>query len=839
MAVKTIIIFTPCCSPGSSLTFEGDIPGLTNNNVYIYNGPPVVGTSTGTPLYDTLLTPQCYIFSRGSAPITSTFVAVTSTPLVIGNFALNVANPKNCATQNCIDACTAQPDNTWTPRFLIYSPCCGGPSLYFRVTDINGNYPGAVPSTGVALYIGPNYPATDGAGMSMPPGLITNTCYSITSSVVGPASFITSTAEYNNLQLAPPDNPSTYNYRSYINDNCAAFITECPTCNTSCYALWSCDGSIPVFTTNVDLSAYVGLNIVVTSVDPADNITSLCVFVEELANTTCTDPIDITIDPVIYCDCDCACYTVIGNATSINYIDCEGNFVQVLNPETYNQFCARAYPLVDAPIDETIVITNSGDCVQQQVLDPITCEENVEWVCPVKCYQLTECDNPTNIIYSTTAALEQIVLNNQIITIDGFTECWEVKESPIDCDCPINVTVLTVSSCCRVCKGDTNYKLTSCLNPNVFIYTSSDLSLYIDQTIIRKDCGGCWIVTEINTPIPTNTPIDVVQGFTNCDECERIHYLLTDCYNPLNTIITYTDLSAYLDQYIKLEWCPDTCWKVTTTTETENAGIVSDIQNSYEECIDCITDAKCICSTIKNYDAVIQTYSYINCYGQLQTVTLAPGQKSERICVIKWLVPESCNCLVLTETNGTITQNVVIYPSGEYQNNKPVWTFNDSIIYYDGTKWILETVSNNYYLESVVNLNCPVGTWHQSSSIPTQVTTVITTKECQNTIEYFGDCVNGICPPRKHTKKSVRPGYNTPACETWKYEEISCRAAEAMYRKVMELRYGISNCCGDDDEKYIIQKELVDLQALIPPAKITPVPPPPLISTVYTTFKAI
>jgi len=203
------------------------------------------------------------------------------------------------------------------------------------------------------------------------------------------------------------------------------------------------------------------------------------------------------------------------------------------------------------------------------------------------------------------------------------------------------------------------------------------------------------------------------------------------------------------------------------------------------------------------------------------------------------LVSENCNCLILTETRANLTESIVIYPSGQYQNNKPVWVINDSSIYYDGTKWILETISNTYYLESVVGQDCPIGTWHQSSSIPTQVTTVITTKECQNTIEYFGDCVNGICPPRKHTKKSVRPGYNTPACETWKYEEISCRAAEAMYRKVMELRYGISNCCGDDDEKYIIQKELVDLQALIPPAKITPVPPPPLISTVYTTFKAI
>lgn len=835
---KPVIIFTPCCSPTNSITFEGDIPGLSNATTYIYTGPGGI-TGSGTAPWNTFIVGQCYSVSRANVPLTSTYVLVSSTLLVLSNFVYDPINAKTCEQTYCQDACNILPENTWTPRFLIYTPCCSGPSLYFRLTDINGNYPGTLPSTGVALYIGPAYPATDGAGNNMPPGLVSNTCYSITSSVVGPTEFITSTVEYNNLQLAPPDTITNYAYRSTITTNCGTFVGECPTCNTSCYALWSCDGSIPVFTTDVNLSGYVGQNIVVTSVDPAEGITSLCVFVEELVDTVCTDPIAITIDPVIYCDCECKCYTVIGNVKSINYIDCEDNFIQIVYPTSFNKFCAKAFPLIEADIDELVTILSDQDCAQQEVIDPITCEESLQWTCPINCYILSECGNPTNILYSTTVALEEIVVNNEVITIDGFDECWEVTRSLVLCDCPIDVTILTVSSCCNACKGNINYKITSCSNPSVFVYTSTDLAEYVDQTVIRKDCGGCWIVGEVNGPIPNNVIIEVVQTFSNCETCLRTYYQLTDCYDPTNTIITFTDLSAYLNKRIRLEWCPDTCWTVSTTTLTTNAGIISDIINVYDECIDCITDSKCICSTIKNYDVITQTYSYVSCYGQIQTVTLAPGQKSDRICLVKWLVPEHCKCLILTITTGTTTQNTVIYPSGQYQNNKPVWTFNDSIIYYNGVQWILETISNDYYLESVIDINCPVGTWHQSSSIPTELTTVISTTECQKTIEYFGECINGICPPRKYTKKSVQPGYNTPACERWKYEEISCRAAEAMYRKVLELRYGITNCCADDDERYIIQKELIDLQALIPPAKVVPPPPAPLVSTVYTTFKAI
>lgn len=851
MAVKSIIVFNPCCNTGGSgITFEGDIPTLIPNTVYIYTGPiGIVGS--GNPGSNELIPGQCYTVLKST-------VLLSAGPYVpvLGNldptyFTLDPVLAKDCNAQYCIDACGQTVDNNWSPRFLTYTPCCGGQSFYFRLSDIDGYYPGTLPSTGVAKYMGllsgSPYTATDGDNNPVLPGLIAGTCYSITSSVVGPTEFITSTAEYNNLQLAPPDDNNNYVYLSNTNTNCDAYINECPSCNTTCYALWSCDGSIPVFTTNVDLSAYVGLNIVVSSVDPADGIESLCVFVEQLEDTTCTDAIDITIDPVIYCDCECTCYTITGQAKSINYIDCDGNFVQITNPPAYNKFCAKAYPLVDAQVGTQIIIINNGNCSEQVIIDPITCDESVQWVCPKTCYKLIDCTNPTNIIYSTTSSLQNIVLNNQIITIDGFEECWSVELSDEICDCPIDVSILTVSDCCRQCQGNPNYIVTSCDGSNIFNYTTDDLSQYVGQSVIRDDCGGCWVVEKFDGQIPSYTKITILDSFINCEACLATYYYLIDCNNPNNVIQTISNLSDTLGFIIKLDWYKDTCWSISTTRplniEDELINTIPDVSsiitNVYTDCTACITNAKCICSTIKNYNTFTQTYQYVNCYGQVQTVTLLPGQKSERTCLINWLVPKNCESFILTVNS----LNYTLVKSNIQENGKPVYLwFSDPEyirIQYDGAKWVILSSYNfdGYYLSCTQDCDCPIGDWHNDSSIPSDAT--VSTVEFLYTIEEFGECINGTCPPRKYTKKSVRPGYNTPACETWKYEEISCRAAEALYKHVLTLRYGISNCCPEDDEQYIIQKELVDLQALIPPAKITPAPPPPLVSTIYTTFKAI
>jgi hypothetical protein len=84
-------------------------------------------------------------------------------------------------------------------------------------------------------------------------------------------------------------------------------------------------------------------------------------------------------------------------------------------------------------------------------------------------------------------------------------------------------------------------------------------------------------------------------------------------------------------------------------------------------------------------------------------------------------------------------------------------------------------------------------------------------------VETFGNCVEGVCPPEIYPKRTVRPGYTTPICSTDKYEKITCKSAEILYKQVLNLRYGISNCCPDEDSKWLLKKEIIDLQALVDP----------------------
>ena len=73
------------------------------------------------------------------------------------------------------------------------------------------------------------------------------------------------------------------------------------------------------------------------------------------------------------------------------------------------------------------------------------------------------------------------------------------------------------------------------------------------------------------------------------------------------------------------------------------------------------------------------------------------------------------------------------------------------------------------------------------------------------------------CPAIVYPRRSVQPGYNTPACTIAKYEKISCRSADVYYKQVLYLRYGISDCCPEDTDKWLIKKELIDLDALRDP----------------------
>ena len=831
MSALNTVTFIPCCERGESIIFTDIAPlistFLLSGTTYLYLGTTATGTGLGPLGTNTVFNGQCYtlIFDVSNTLYPELPISVTHFSFANMNFDGACANP---------DCPECSPELPFTNRYLQFIPCCDkDDSILFKLPPSN------IPNTGIAIYAGAvsgsPYVSTDKFGNLSTP-LFSSLCYSITEQFAGPGSIITNATEYNNLQIAPAEIVGNYSYVSLVDTDCFDSYADCPSCNPLCFTLWSCDGitsSQPLFTTSTDLTAFVGTNIVVSSLDPDDNIVDVCVFVQDSTGNNCTDAIEVIVESET-CECDCTCYTILGVIKSVEWIDCFGVYHLATTPQSPFQICAGAYPLTYPSIqDNPLQIIDNDLCIESTIFNDVTCEEETVFNCEPGCYLLQECFNPSNFIYSNSTSLLGPANLGQVVTIAGYTECWEVL-IPQTCDCPINVSVLTVSNCCEACLPNINYKLTTCNNSNIYAYTSDDLSLYVDKVIRREDCPEeCWIVSQIDGNIPTDIPIEVLEDYLDCELCYKQYYLLEDCLGLKSDIITYTDLSSYVDKIITLDWCPETCWEVSETIVDDGAGVISNILNSYTECIDCLTSAPCVCSTIKNYNDISQQYKYLNCEGILQTVTLQPGQKSDRLCLIRWYAPKDCESFIVKQvySNGNIIySNYNNYnfaspvPIPNYLNGKPTFysTPLEDYIYYDGKKWILSNYDGNEdkyipiaTLECGADCNCPIGSWINISSLPNQTSN--TTIEYKYTIEYFGNCINGVCPPRKNIQKSVTPGYNTPGCEAWKYEEISCRAAEAMYKQVLELRYGISNCCPEEDVQYIVQKELIDLAALNDP----------------------
>lgn len=591
--------------------------------------------------------------------------------------------------------------------YFGFEPCCGGPIVYFAT---NGTT--VTPSEGINIYNGPPAIGYDPITNTYIP--LTNQCYRIFRSSVANIGSPINASNYGNLQVIPTNFGSNYIYATGTasDSQCTdAPVGFCPDCTPQCYSLYSCDGSTPPLTTNTDLSAYVGGS---ASIQVDADLGFDCYMVTLAPD--CTNAITVVVDGDIPCTCNCECYEIIGTA-KLDYVDCDGNPVSTF-VNGYWKDCSRVYPFTTPSPGPNLTIINHGDCV--------------DGMCPQDCYELVDCEGLLDPIYTTAQSLSPYASLGQVVIIDGYTNCWIVNQV-VDCDCAINVVVTQAFDDCETCTAGPNYILTNCDDLTTIIYTSDDLSAYVGQVVeLDPDCPGCWIVDIYPDPIPSDVPVTISQAFDDCEACKTTYYLLEDCANIEADIITFTDLSAYVGQIITLEWCPTICWQVSVSPTSTGAGLLGDIQNEFDTCLECLTSFPCVCSRLKNHDTVSHNYDYLDCDGSVQTITLLSGQRSERICMAHWL-----------------------------------------------------------------------------TSYPTDY------------VEYFGNCtLDGdvhTCPPPVYPRRSLRPGYNTPHCSTWKYEEISCKAAEALYKQVLELRYGISNCCPEEDQQYLIKKQLIDLKALVNP----------------------
>jgi hypothetical protein len=365
----------------------------------------------------------------------------------------------------------------------------------------------------------------------------------------------------------------------------------------------------------------------------------------------------------------------------------------------------------------------------QEVSTVQTCAE-----CQECCYTLTNCETD-EVIYSNSTTLIQHFGN--IVTLNGQEGCWAVALSEGDCTCPIPVTVLQFFEDCPSCVPIIAYKFTNCNNQTLVQYSTEDYSAYVGKTV-ELECGDCWFVSQIDYTPPSTQIITILYTFDSCIACNRTYYKLTDCLDPnVNIVYTYTDLSQYLGQTIKIKGC-DSCFTVLEETrEPVNPGIV-ELVDSFIDCPECLKTFPCVCNRITNQDTIAKDFTYIDCLFEEVTINLQPNETSDKVCLISWaLTPEE-----------------------------------EALVY----------------------------------------------------IEHFGDCINGQCPVEPLPKRKVKPGYSTPSCDIEKYEKITCKSSEIYYKQVMRRRYGISNCCPEEEEKWLIKKELIDLDALRDPDYIcTPV----------------
>jgi hypothetical protein len=539
---------------------------------------------------------------------------------------------------------------------------------------------------------------------------------------------IFSTEDMIGLQVPDPNRPGVWSCPDgSILDECNgvpmcsitdSFLLECP-----CYLLVPCNGEAPNFiSSTLGLAAYVNQFVNITNGDYTG-----CVYVIQLdPEESCEAGIDVLINsPDLTCDCQPICYYIEGaeGISYVQYIDPSDNLLQISSTASapWVSICSKIYPIV-SNTTSNYTITSLGPCIDNE--------------CAQKCYKLTDCNDVTNVLYSNTYNLLPYAISGGSIKIAGYAECWTVEISEDPCDCVIEVIIVNNFTDCTTCEASviTAYKLTSCDVNFGIQYTYDDLSAYVGKTLLT-DCG-CFTVELINYQPPSTQSITIITSFDDCGDCQRPYYKLIDCITA-EEVYTFTDVSSYVGQVIKIENC-DSCWTVEETIIPINPTLVT-IVSSHVDCVTCYTTTP-KCSTVFNTATFDQTYTFINANGDSEnTDVVKSGHSSLRYCVQRW----------------------------------------DTTIYSEGIF--------NFYGDCNVFTDIEAGV-------------------------KAGFCVQYFPNDRK-----IKPGYNTPICSSQKYDKITCNFAEIVYKEALALRYGISNCCPELDEKWLISKELIELQALHDP----------------------
>jgi len=325
------------------------------------------------------------------------------------------------------------------------------------------------------------------------------------------------------------------------------------------------------------------------------------------------------------------------------------------------------------------------------------------------------------------------------------------------------------------------------LDPALDVYADTNQSIMIAGSTV------CWKVLTSNDSCECAVATTVTYVYNNCEACKkRKGYKLTECTTGA-IIYTTTDLSAYEFVFITTD-CPG-CWYVEPIDFVPPTDQPVTIVEGYESCELC--------------NATF--YELTDCLGILDPIVTITdlSQYVGKVIQLKFC-PDTC-----WEVEETTSQEI----DGEVIVEQGFTTCPDCLLAVLTPKCVTftNTLDNPINIEYVNAIGQIIkvdilakGTTPKTCAVSWNIPiTVIVTN--------YGECIDGQCPVVPQPKRQVTPGYDTAACSTEYYEKVECTFSELMYKDVLTERYGISNCCPEEDMKWIIKHEMLMLDVLINP----------------------
>lgn len=648
-------------------------------------------------------------------------------------------------------------------------------------------------------------------------------------------------------------------------------VSETYCCQTTCYILEACDGSIPPFIVSNDLSAYISPPQIINACYNNADLGDICKCFIVSRSTSCEE--SVVLDTIIdsfdtceacrYCGCpegytqvDDQCqkvvtvpatlsatvYTVNPGSKNIAYGSLGANF--------YGNISALPGPIVENGSGQfvdagsnAIVPTPPGSAAPGSVWGPgfTTSRLNTVGVWS------TAAPNPVNewVGFTHCVTIEQTGTyciglggdNGIRFSIDGTVLVTAVNNITFNFNFWHVFEVTLTAGTHIISVEGYNFAGDAAFGAEIYNATAATLAGYtttlqVDAVTVFSTFDKIGDNFDIGQNSGYTCPAGFTLGFCNGEpDCTGIQttpyvpclpsYKVTTCPGEVSLppFITNTDLSAFVGGTYKI--CIDNPEEYAT-----NCFFLRDCNNVYPD-MNTYTDLTTYLwqsVTLLNYPGgcfIVQGVPVGSLCRDAEEVVV------EEVCACPnaetpW--PNGCYCVTVEEIDYTIGTEFTAEFTTEFENCEaclqkcytltacaggvsPINVCNDLSAYLDPPRVIKIT-------------GCGDICW-----IVTEGDCVAQPQYIDGTITEFDDCPSCLppvppTPPLVLHPRAITPGYFSPnsTISTDYIERVNCMFAKLVYDQMLEARYGITTCCKGDLPKWDIKKQYLDMELLTDPS---------------------